>query len=83
MLPLTAHFTLPLNNGDSFPASEAAPSIARLKDAQVRFGMIAIAVRDLHIVQKQVVGDIEVPAGAGNLLISVQTTPNFIQLAPE
>lgn len=71
------------HNGDSFPESEVAPTIVRLKDAQLRTGGKTVPIQNLRIEGKRVVGSVEVPPGAGSLLLSVHTAPNFIELAPE
>ena len=71
------------HNGDSFPQSEVAPTIARLKEAQLRFASATIAIQDLKVDGKRAVGTVQAPAGSGNLLLSVHTAPNFIELAPD
>ena len=77
MLPVGYH------NGDSFPKSEVAPRVERLKDTQLRSGSKTVAVDHLRVAGKRVTGTVEVVAESGDLLLSVHTAPNFIELAPQ
>lgn len=71
------------HNGDSFPESEVAPAIARLRDAQLRSARVTLAVQDLQVKGMRAVGTVKVPKGTGSLLLSVHTVPNFIELAAD
>lgn len=71
------------HNGDSFPESEAAPTLARLKEAQLRSKSTSVPVQSLTVDGKKAIGTVEVPSTSGNLLLSVHTVPNFISLDPE
>lgn len=71
------------HNGDSFPESEVAPTIARLKDAQLLSARGPLSIQNLQVAGKRAVGSVDVPTGNGNLLLSVHTAPNFIELAPD
>ena len=68
------------HNGDSFPESEVTPRVDRLKDAQLRCASKTLAVDHLRVAGKRAIGTVEVPAESGNLLLSVHTVPNFIEL---
>lgn len=68
-----------------FPDSEVAPTIERLKDAQLRTRSRVVPVQGLRVVGKRAVGTVRpsVPEESGNLILSVHTAPNFIELAPD
>jgi len=70
------------HNGDSFPESEGAPVLVRLRDAELRSQGGTVAIQGLRIVGKRAIGTVEVPEHSGNLLLSGHTVPNFISLAP-
>lgn len=71
------------HNGDSFPASEVAPIIARMKDAQLSSARGALPIQDLQVAGKRTLGTVLAPGGNGDLILSVHTAPNFIELAPD
>ncbi len=71
------------NNGDSFPESESAPSLARLKDAQLQSSKGVVAIGDLRTDGKRVVGLVHAPEQHGSLLLSAHTAPNLIELASD
>lgn len=71
------------NNGDSFPESEAAPALSRLKNAELQSAAGIVAVSDLHIDGKRAAGIVKVPEQSGSLLLSAHTAPHFIELAPD
>lgn len=70
------------NNGDSFPQSEAAPSLVRLKEAQLLFVSGKIIVEDLKTEGKSVRGTVPIPEQQGDLVMSARTSPNLIELPP-
>lgn len=67
------------HNGDSFPTSEVSPLIDRFQRAELRAKSAVSPIRVIHVVGNKAVGDVDVP-GSGNLVLSVQTTPNFLEL---
>ena len=69
------------HNGDSFPESEAAPKVERLKEAKLSGKAGSFAVESLHISGKETLGSVMVP-GAGTFLLSVRTMPSVIELSP-
>jgi hypothetical protein len=69
------------HNGDSFPESEVAPRVARLEQASLLSSSRIAPVVNLHLSGKVVRGSVKVP-GPGNLILTVRTTPNFIELEP-
>ncbi len=71
------------HNGDSFPESEGAAHIERLKDAQLRSGSSTVPLKDLRVAGKRVVGTVEIPDRSGNFLVSVHIVPNFIEMTPD
>jgi hypothetical protein len=77
-----ASLGIAFHNGDSFPESEVAPLLARLRDAHVTGQAGTAPVTNLRIVGKETIGEARIP-GSGNLLVSVSTVPNFLSLAPD
>lgn len=71
------------HNGDSFPQSEAAPSLARLQEAQLLFAGGKIAVEGLQTEGKYVLGTVAIPEHPGDLVVSARTVPNLIELPSE
>lgn len=69
------------HNGDSFPVSEAAPTPARLRNAQIITANSVVPIEDLKQDDKITLGHVPVSA-PGELLITVSTVPNFIELEP-
>lgn len=88
LLPASFHthkgatVALAFHNGDSFPESEAAPAIVRLKDAQLSGKAGVSTVRDLRVSGMETTGTAVAP-GDGSLWLTVRTVPNFIELAPD
>ncbi|WP_051669552.1 DUF4198 domain-containing protein [Bryobacter aggregatus] len=82
---VTANTTLEVgfHNGDAFPASEVAPRVERLQNAELHKGAKVIPLQGLRVAGKRTVGTVAIPEGDGNLLLGVRTVPNFIQLAPK
>jgi uncharacterized GH25 family protein len=74
-----ASLQVAFHNGDSFPASEVSPLIERFQRAELRAASAVSPVRVIHVVGDKAVGDVDVP-GSGNLVLSVQTTPNLLEL---
>ena len=70
-----------VNNGDAFPNSEQSPILERLQDAELRSQKSVSKVHNLRIVGEAAVGEVVVPQG-GNLVLSVRTIPNLIELPP-
>ena len=71
------------HNGDSFPGSEVAPTIARLMHAELLSAGSTAIIGDLKTDDKRVTGTVEVPAQRGTMILSAQTIPNLIQLEPD
>ncbi len=69
------------HNGDAFPESEAKAPIARLRDLQALSKNGATQITGLRENGNEVVGEAAFP-GAGDILLTARTTPNFIQLEP-
>lgn len=70
------------DNGDSFPDSEVAPSLERLKDAVLGTATWSSAVSDLHERGKEIVGTAKA-MGSGCAFLSARTAPNSIELRPD
>ena len=81
-LTSTGLIRLALHNGDSFPESEVAPKPERLKSAQLLGKGLESSLRNLRIVGKETVAEVNVPL-PGEYLLAVATVPNFIELSPE
>ena len=71
-----------LHDGDAFPESEVPMAIPRLRDARIWNQGRSSDLRNPRADGKRVLVDAEVP-GAGTLLLSGRTSPNFIQLNPK
>lgn len=71
-----------VHNGDSFPQSEASASIERLRDGM----MVGVngnkTIDGLRVDDKRTVGTVVVPS-QGELVLSIRTIPNFIELEPD
>jgi uncharacterized GH25 family protein len=67
------------HNGDSFPTSEVSPLIDRFQRPELRAQSAVSPIRVIHVVGDKALGDVDVP-GSGNLVLSVQTTPNLLEL---
>ena len=57
--------------------------MARLKNALLTSAHSNTPDTEISVDLKRAVGKVHVPAGEGTIILSVQTLPNFIQLAPE
>ncbi len=86
LLPNTFYWTpgatiqIAFNNGDSFPVSELAPSLARLQEARLLFAGGSTRVSGLQTEGKSVVGTVNTPNQQGNFLVTARTAPNLIEL---
>ncbi|HTU45391.1 MAG TPA: DUF4198 domain-containing protein [Bryobacteraceae bacterium] len=78
-----ARVTVGFHNGDSFPESEVAPTIARLKTAQLLSAFGGVPIDDLKVEGNRATGVVMVPDHKGTMILSVETVPNFIELEPE
>ncbi len=78
-----AKIEVSFQNGDSFPESEAAPALSRLRDTELQTPRVTMPVQGLRLAGNRVVGAIEIPSESGSLILSARTTPNFIELAPD
>ena len=67
--------TIAIHNGDSFPESENAPVISRLRD--VKLG--GRPVGKLRKLANKAIGEVVVRS-AGTLILTTRTIPNFIEL---
>lgn len=68
--------------GDSFPVSEDSVSVGRLLNARATTGKATTPIVDLRAMSRRVFGLVKLEA-AGGTWLSVQTQPNFIELAPD
>ena len=75
-----ASLRIAFRNGDSFPLSEVAPKVARLAKAQIAGKGGTAEIERLRENGKETVGEAKI-LSQGSLLVSVQTVPNFIELA--
>lgn len=73
--------TIGFHVGDSFPESEVSGRIDRLKDAQIQGVKGKTIMTNLRIDGKRDAADVVVRS-KGNLIASVHTVPNFIELEP-
>jgi uncharacterized GH25 family protein len=71
------------HNGDAFPESEVAPPLGRLKNVQLHSATATVPFQNLKTNGKRVTGSAMLPSADGNLIVAVETVPNFIQLAPD
>ena len=69
------------HNGDAFPESEAKAPTARLRDLHAMSKSGSTPITGLKESGKEVIGEAAFP-GAGDILLTARTTPNFIQLDP-
>ena len=74
--------TIALHDGDAFPDSEVSAPLERVRDAFLRAASGSAAVSHLRVDGKRALGDVSVP-GKGDLLLTLRTIPNFIELKPE
>jgi uncharacterized GH25 family protein len=74
--------TVALHNGDAFPESEAHVSVERLRDAMVRSSAKTAALQDLRVDGNRTWGRFSAP-GAGALVLTTRTIPNFIEMEPD
>ncbi len=81
-VPQGGELKVAFHNGDSFPESEVAPKVERLRDSQVSGRSGSAAMKNLRVSGNETFGDVTI-AGTGNFLLSVRTVPNFIELAPD
>jgi hypothetical protein len=70
-----------IHNGDSFPVSEASPSLERLRDAVLSTSVGLFDSQNLHVDGKRTVGTVRVN-DTGDLILAVHTIPNFIEMKP-
>lgn len=78
-----ARIEVRLQNGDSFPESESAPVLARVKDAELRTSGVRESIASLTVVGNRAVGFVVAPSSPGLVFLAARTTPNFIQLEPD
>ena len=71
--------TVGLHNGDSFPDSEGAPSLERLRDVTLHTAKLQYNVTNLRVDGNRVIGEARIPV-KGTLVIAARTIPNFIEL---
>ena len=69
-----------LQNGDSFPDSESAPVLARVKDAELHLAAGRVPIEGLKVVGNRAVGFVEATSSPGLVFLAARTAPNFIQL---
>ena len=71
--------TLGIHNGDSFPESEVAPVLARLRDASLITPDAVYNVTNLLASGKAVVGQTNIRS-RGTLILAVRTVPHVLEL---
>lgn len=70
------------HNGDSFPISEVATKIERLRDTELRSGAARTPFVNFRIEDTATVADVVAPQTSGLFWLVSRTQPNFIELAP-
>jgi len=77
-----AKSTVALHNGDDFPNSEVAPTLARLREVNVVTASGKQQMTNLRQQDKVALADFVAPVDSG-FLLTTHTIPNFIELQPK
>lgn len=71
-----------INNGDSFPQSEAAPKLNRLQDTDLITPTAIYNMTSLGVNGKMVQGEVNIKS-KGTLILTARTIPEYIDQTPE
>lgn len=75
---------LEYHNGDSFPRSEVAVKIDRIRDAKIRLGALEVPIANLKTSANHTTtsGEAKLLTGSGTAVVFSRTLPNLIELPP-